>query len=174
MSCRLHDRPYQDYLILICISKFKNTHVLLLPPVFFSATKISFQLAPFGVRKITHFEMACKAVDATPTVALFRRFFHLTKNGEWFTIQRYMNDLQSQFTYNVSPSVKLWKNKFFWVSADLLPFPHISHNPQEALSEITLRDSVLNIEHYNLLVSNKTHIRPFSEDMLVFGGLSPY
>jgi hypothetical protein len=47
-----------------------------------------YQLAPFGLSKVTQFGLACKAVGATLMIALFRRFFHLAKNGDWLTLQR--------------------------------------------------------------------------------------
>ncbi|KAL8201930.1 hypothetical protein R6Q57_011077 [Mikania cordata] len=132
------------------------------------------QLDPFGVSKITHFEMACKALEIPPTMALFRRFFNLAKNGVWFTIQRRKMDDESQCVFIVTPSVKDWKNQFFWVSSKILPFEPFFRDPKEPVYEISLLDSTINLDYHRLLVANKTHMRSFSEEMLVLGGLSRY
>ncbi|KAL8257335.1 hypothetical protein R6Q59_029376 [Mikania micrantha] len=132
------------------------------------------QLAPFGVSKITHFEMACRALDIPSTMAMFRRVFNLAKNGAWFTVQHRKMVEESQFVYSVNPSVKDWKNRFFWVSAKILPFEPLFRDPNEPVSETTLLDSPINLDHYRALIANKTHMRPYSEEMLIRGRLSRY
>ncbi|KAL8253598.1 hypothetical protein R6Q59_031819 [Mikania micrantha] len=115
--------------------------------------------------------MACKAIGAIPTVALFRCFYHLAKNGDWLTIQR-RKDPSCQFVFPSNPTLKNWKNRFFWVSYAILPFPPLFRNPRDPLFELELRHSLVNYIHYKLLVANKTHIRAFPKEVLVLAGLS--
>ncbi|KAL8249676.1 hypothetical protein R6Q59_006544 [Mikania micrantha] len=83
-------------------------------------------------------------------------------------------DEESQLFFVVNPSMKDWKNRFFWVSAKLLPFDPVNHDPKELGYKTRLHDSTINLDHYKLLIANKTHMRAFSEEMLVLGGLSRY
>jgi hypothetical protein len=43
---------------------------------------------PLGFLKVTHFEIACKSCDETATVTLFRLFYHLKADGDWFTFEK--------------------------------------------------------------------------------------
>ncbi|KAF5777709.1 hypothetical protein HanXRQr2_Chr12g0538931 [Helianthus annuus] len=48
--------------------------------------RVSFgQNHPKGMSRVLHFEVLCRAAGYDPSLLLFRRFFHLAKNGDWFT-----------------------------------------------------------------------------------------
>ncbi|MFS7947016.1 hypothetical protein Hanom_Chr06g00543061 [Helianthus anomalus] len=46
------------------------------------------QLANVGFACIMHFEILCCALSHEPSLVLFRRFFRLARNGDWYTIEK--------------------------------------------------------------------------------------
>ncbi|MFS8026882.1 hypothetical protein Hanom_Chr16g01491881 [Helianthus anomalus] len=46
------------------------------------------QLALVGVARVMHLEILCHALSYEPSLFLFRRFFRLTRNGDWYTIEK--------------------------------------------------------------------------------------
>ncbi|KAJ0810379.1 hypothetical protein HanPI659440_Chr01g0026381 [Helianthus annuus] len=51
------------------------------------------QLHPHGVSRVIHFEVLCRALGYDPNLLMFRRFFRLAKNGNWFTFERSQVDV---------------------------------------------------------------------------------
>ncbi|KAJ0804730.1 hypothetical protein HanPI659440_Chr02g0041501 [Helianthus annuus] len=50
--------------------------------------RVSFgQIHPKGMARVLHFEVLCRASGYDPSLLLFRRFFCLVKNGNWFTFE---------------------------------------------------------------------------------------
>ncbi|GJV67621.1 hypothetical protein Tco_1483130 [Tanacetum coccineum] len=73
------------------------------------------QLVPLGVNRVTFFEMYCRSLDITPTVSLFRVFYKLYKQGNWFSFQN-MSGKNCKPCFKDAPtSLKKWKGKFFLV-----------------------------------------------------------
>ncbi|MFS7908981.1 hypothetical protein Hanom_Chr01g00089461 [Helianthus anomalus] len=46
------------------------------------------QLALVGVGRIMFFEILCRALSYEPSLVMFRRFFSLFRNGDWYTIEK--------------------------------------------------------------------------------------
>jgi hypothetical protein len=46
------------------------------------------QIHSLDFSKVTHFEIACKAYDGVATVTLFRLFYRLKADGDWFTFEK--------------------------------------------------------------------------------------
>ncbi|KAJ0490051.1 hypothetical protein HanHA300_Chr12g0451001 [Helianthus annuus] len=46
------------------------------------------QLNPVGVARIMHFEILCHALIYEPSLLMFRCFFHLAQNDDWYSIEK--------------------------------------------------------------------------------------
>ncbi|GKB96190.1 hypothetical protein Tco_0982327 [Tanacetum coccineum] len=67
------------------------------------------------------FEMYCRALNVIPTVPLFRVFYKLCKQGNWFSFQsRVGKNCKPCFKY-APTSLKKWKDKFFLVDRRAAP-----------------------------------------------------
>ncbi|MFS7975055.1 hypothetical protein Hanom_Chr10g00875981 [Helianthus anomalus] len=52
--------------------------------------RVSFgQIHPKGMARVLHFEVLCRALGYDPSLLLFRRFFRLEKNDDWFTFDEW-------------------------------------------------------------------------------------
>ena len=45
------------------------------------------QIVPIGLNRVTLFEIRCYSLDERPTVSLFRVFYRLCKQGNWFSFE---------------------------------------------------------------------------------------
>ncbi|GKD44527.1 hypothetical protein Tco_1269172 [Tanacetum coccineum] len=46
------------------------------------------QLVPIGLTRLTLFELYCRSLHIVPSVNLFRVFYKIGKQGDWFTFER--------------------------------------------------------------------------------------
>ena len=73
--------------------------------------RVSFgQLVPRGLSRVLHFEALCRAIRYDPTLLMFRRFFRLAKNGDWFTFERSQIDIS--LISSVVATLGVWKDRF--------------------------------------------------------------
>ncbi|GJX32651.1 hypothetical protein Tco_0242506 [Tanacetum coccineum] len=79
------------------------------------------QLVPLGVNRATFFEMYCSSLDITPVVPLFRAFYKLCKQGNWFSFQNRVGKDCKPCLKDAPTSLKKWKDNFFLV--DRRPAP---------------------------------------------------
>ncbi|KAJ0468238.1 hypothetical protein HanIR_Chr14g0694341 [Helianthus annuus] len=103
----------------------------------------------YHVSRVLHFEVLCRALGYDPNLLMFRRFFRLAKNGDWFTFETYQVDVCL-----ICPLVSTlgsWKDRFFWLD----PF-----------------ESKLNEGMLKALRACPSRLRPFPEHLLVFIGVS--
>nr|GEV66347.1 hypothetical protein [Tanacetum cinerariifolium] len=73
------------------------------------------QLAPLGVNHVIFFEMYCRSLDITPIVPLFRVFYKLCKQSNWFSFQNRAGMDCKPYLKDALTSLKKWKDKFFLV-----------------------------------------------------------
>ncbi|GJW09113.1 hypothetical protein Tco_1571536 [Tanacetum coccineum] len=73
------------------------------------------QLVLLGVNRVIFFEMYCRSLDITPTVPLFRVFYKLCKQGNWFSFQNRTGKDCKPCLKDAPTSLKKWKDKFFLV-----------------------------------------------------------
>ncbi|CAH1445589.1 unnamed protein product [Lactuca virosa] len=73
------------------------------------------QITPNVFRKILCFTLLCVALDASPTINLFRYFYILMSNGDWvfFSLRHGLVELCD----DLPTSIKYWKDEFFFVDA---------------------------------------------------------
>ncbi|KAJ0584808.1 hypothetical protein HanPSC8_Chr05g0210561 [Helianthus annuus] len=74
----------------------------------------------YWVSRVLHFEVLCRALGKDPNLLMFRRFFHLTKNGDWFTFETSQIDVS--LISSLVATLGSWKDRFFWVSESVVPF----------------------------------------------------
>jgi hypothetical protein len=128
------------------------------------------QLALAGVARIMHFEISCRALGHEPSLAMFRRFFQLARNGNWFTIEKTQIEVGLiSATVGLSSS---WKDRFFFVSSDIIPFPACWRKPDESLNEKVPYEASLDQSLLSKLRVSTSRLRTFPEEFLVKLGIS--
>ncbi|KAM0010013.1 hypothetical protein Hdeb2414_s0082g00780891 [Helianthus debilis subsp. tardiflorus] len=98
--------------------------------------------------RVLHFEVLFRAFGYDPTLLSFRRFFRLAKNGDWFTFET--SQVDTFLISSVVSTLNVWKDRFFWVSEEIVPFKLVWRYPDVCPSRL----------------------RPFPEHLLVLLGLS--
>ncbi|KAM0039116.1 hypothetical protein Hdeb2414_s0012g00378311 [Helianthus debilis subsp. tardiflorus] len=125
---------------------------------------------PLGMAKVLHFEILCRASGYDPTLLSFRRFFRLAKNGDRFTFETTQVD-----TFLISSMVStlgVWKDRFFWVSDEIVPFKLVWRHPDAVLNEPEPSASDINTLFLETFRECPSRLRPFPEHLLVLLGLS--
>ncbi|MFS7932777.1 hypothetical protein Hanom_Chr04g00371921 [Helianthus anomalus] len=72
------------------------------------------QIYPQGLTRVLLFEVLCRALGYDRSLLLFRRFFRLAKNGDWFTFETSQVDVCLIST--MVTTLGSWKYQFFWVT----------------------------------------------------------
>uniref|UniRef100_A0A251UFF8 Putative transposase (Putative), gypsy type n=1 Tax=Helianthus annuus TaxID=4232 RepID=A0A251UFF8_HELAN len=133
--------------------------------------RVSFgQLHPQGVSRVLHFEVLCRALGYDPNLLMFRRFFHLAKNGDWFTFEKSQIDVS--LISSLVTTLGSWKDRLFWVSESVVPFKMVWRHPDAVLNELEPSESELNEGMLKALRAYPSQLRPFLEHLLVFTGVS--
>ncbi|KAK1425181.1 hypothetical protein QVD17_20527 [Tagetes erecta] len=128
------------------------------------------QLSPVGAIKVTHFEIMCRALGGEPSLPLFRKFFLLGRYGDWYTVEKRKNGPNC---FSCAPmSFHNWKDKFFWVSADVIPFKMHWRELHEPLNAIDHNYEQFDEKLFRLLVEHQMPLQPFPEHVLIITGLS--
>ncbi|KAJ0530100.1 hypothetical protein HanHA89_Chr10g0385711 [Helianthus annuus] len=108
--------------------------------------RVSFgQIHPKGMARVLHFEVLCRALGYDPSLLLFRRFFRLAKNGNWFTFEA------SKVDSGLISSMR---------------------HPDAVLNEPEPLASDLNDAFLKSIRECSSRVRPFPEHLLVLLGVS--
>ncbi|KAJ0577628.1 hypothetical protein HanIR_Chr05g0238231 [Helianthus annuus] len=111
--------------------------------------RISFgQVHPKGMARVLHFEVLCRALGYDPSLLLFRRFFRLAKNGDWFTFET------SKVDSCLISSMMVWRH------------------PDAVLNDPEPSESELNDVFLKAIRECPSRVRPFPEHLLVLLGVS--
>ncbi|KAJ0954151.1 hypothetical protein HanRHA438_Chr00c26g0854031 [Helianthus annuus] len=133
--------------------------------------RVSFgQIHPKDMARVLHFEVLCRALGYDPSLLLFRRFFRLAKNGDWFTFEA--SKVDSGLISSMVTTLGTWKNRFFWVSDTIVPFKTVWRHPDAVLNEPEPLESDLNDAFLQFIRRCPTRVRPFPEHLLVLIGVS--
>ncbi|KAJ0734627.1 hypothetical protein HanPI659440_Chr11g0422281 [Helianthus annuus] len=117
--------------------------------------RVSFgQLHPQGVSRVLHFET----------------FFRLAKNGDWFTFETSQIDVS--LISSLVTTLGSWKDRFFWVSESVVPFKMVWRHPDAVLNELEPSEFELNEGMLKALRACPSRLRPLTEHLLVFTGVS--
>jgi hypothetical protein len=80
------------------------------------------QCPPLFILRVTHFELACRAHGARPTLRLFRQFYRLNRTGDWFSLDQRPAPAPKYLSW-VPTNLRDWKNEFFWISDRIVGGP---------------------------------------------------
>ncbi|KAJ0490069.1 hypothetical protein HanHA300_Chr12g0451211 [Helianthus annuus] len=123
-----------------------------------------------GIARVLHFEVLCRALGYDPSLLLFRRFFRLAKNGDWFTFET--SKVNTCLISSMVTTLDTWKDRFFWVSDSIIPFKMVWRHPDAVLNEPEPSDSDLNDAFLKAIRECPSRVRPFPGHLLVLLGVS--
>ncbi|XP_035842225.1 uncharacterized protein LOC118488907 [Helianthus annuus] len=117
--------------------------------------RVSFgQVHPKGMARVLHFEVLCRALGYDPSLLLFRRFFRLAKNGDWFTFEN--TKVDTCLVSSMVTTLGSWKNT----------------HPDAVLNDPEPSESELNDAFLSAIRGCPSRVRPFPEHLLVLLGVS--
>ncbi|KAJ0614425.1 hypothetical protein HanIR_Chr02g0062311 [Helianthus annuus] len=132
--------------------------------------RVSFgQIHPKGMARVLHFEVLCRASGYDPSLLLFRRFFCLVKNGDWFIFET--TKVDTCLISSMVTTLGAWKDRFFWVSDSIVPFKMVWRHPDAILNEPESSESDLNDCFLKAIRQCPSRVRPFPEHLLVLLGI---
>ncbi|GJZ17532.1 hypothetical protein Tco_0553655 [Tanacetum coccineum] len=80
------------------------------------------QLVPIGLTRLTLFELYCRSLHIVPSVNLFRVFYKIGKQGDWFTFEKRVGPGSGGKILNETFSgLKGWKKRFFFLDRRAIP-----------------------------------------------------
>ncbi|KAJ0754132.1 hypothetical protein HanPI659440_Chr09g0343491 [Helianthus annuus] len=91
------------------------------------------QLAHVGIARIMHFKILCRALSYKPSLLMFRHFFCLARNGDWYTIEK--TQCEAALISTTIGHTYAWENQFFFIYNRLLPFTVTSRKFNEGFNE---------------------------------------
>ncbi|KAJ0734697.1 hypothetical protein HanPI659440_Chr11g0423161 [Helianthus annuus] len=134
------------------------------------------QLHSLAFLRIVHFELSCVAFPGEPSLPLFRRFYRLRSDGDWFKFEK-RKDSISLPCYSFIPTStypKEWKNRFIFVSPSMIPESLPLRDPVAAIDDgvppLSAAEDVL----WRKMCENPTRAFNFPKGILAMGGLSPF
>ncbi|GJY27640.1 hypothetical protein Tco_0403407 [Tanacetum coccineum] len=131
------------------------------------------QLSPFGVARVSHFEVLTRVLNLAPSVAIFRAFYTRSYSDGLFSFAKRSTSAPSCFS-KPPDSIKNWAYHFFWVDSCVFlilvplytggilekdPAPHLTAHQEQTVK---------------LLEIHKAPFRRYPECFLCLVGLSPY
>ncbi|KAK1425196.1 hypothetical protein QVD17_20543 [Tagetes erecta] len=114
----------------------------------------------------------CRALGGDPSLPLFRKFFKLSHNGDWYTVRNRRGVDLSCLLWMPQKNLLHWQDHFFWVSAHCIPFEMHWRQHHEPMNVIHPHTEQFDKEMYSLLVKHPTSLQQFPEHVLVMTGLS--
>ncbi|MFS8017870.1 hypothetical protein Hanom_Chr15g01385521 [Helianthus anomalus] len=128
------------------------------------------QIHPQGLARVMHFEVLCRASGYDPTHLSFRRFFRSAKNGDWFTFK--ISQVDTSLVSSMVSCLGVWKDRFFWVSDEIIPFKLVWRHPDAVLNEPESSTLKINTRFLETLRECPSRVHTFPEPLLVLLGLS--
>ncbi|MFS8021752.1 hypothetical protein Hanom_Chr16g01431121 [Helianthus anomalus] len=77
------------------------------------------QVNPFGLSRINHFGISCRAQNQGPDLNIFRYFYEFITAGDWYTFAHRKGAPYP--SGDERSSLKNWKDHFFWLDDRCLP-----------------------------------------------------
>ncbi|KAJ0922637.1 hypothetical protein HanPSC8_Chr05g0206221 [Helianthus annuus] len=128
------------------------------------------QIHPQGLARVLHFEVLCRASGYDPTLLSFRRFFRLAKSGDWFTFET--SQVNTCLVSSMVTTLGAWKDRFFWVSDDIVPFKMVWRHPDAVLNELEPSTLEINTRFLEIIRMSPSRVCPFPEHLLMLLGIS--
>jgi hypothetical protein len=129
------------------------------------------QVSPVGLVKVSSFEIHCRALNGTPTLPLFRKFYTLSKNGDWLTIEKRKKPQPCHYVKAPDGS-KDWKDRFFWVDACVAPIFMKWKNKTEVRLDPIPADGTFDHDLFEKLQDPLINVQTYPEHVLVMAGIS--
>ncbi|GKA68891.1 hypothetical protein Tco_0768808 [Tanacetum coccineum] len=80
------------------------------------------QLVPLGLNRLTMFELYYRSLGAIPSVNLFRVFYKISKQGHWFSFEKWVGKgAGGQIFRETFSGLKGWKKRFFFLDRRAIP-----------------------------------------------------
>ncbi|KAJ0433523.1 hypothetical protein HanRHA438_Chr17g0813271 [Helianthus annuus] len=127
------------------------------------------QVNPFGLSRISHYEISCRAQDRRPDLNVFRYFYEFITAGDWYTFA-HRKGIPPPSSDERS-SLKNWKDNFFWLDDHCLPEDMRWRFKDQSMSFDLGEDFVFDQELARALIEHKSPIRPLHEHFLLLGRL---
>ncbi|MFS7929487.1 hypothetical protein Hanom_Chr04g00333091 [Helianthus anomalus] len=77
-----------------------------------------YQVNPFGLSRVNHFEISCNALNRKPNLNVFRYFYEFITARYWYTFA-HRKGIPS-LAGDERSSLKNWKDNFFWLDDSCL------------------------------------------------------
>ncbi|MFS7934433.1 hypothetical protein Hanom_Chr05g00391511 [Helianthus anomalus] len=122
---------------------------------------------PFGLSRINHFQISCRAHNQRPDLDVFRYFYEFITAGDWYTFA-HRKGIPSP-SGDERSSLKNWKYIFFWLDDRCLPTEMAWRFKDQTMSFELGEDFSFNKELAHALIEHKSPIRPLPEHLLLRG-----
>ncbi|MFS7966679.1 hypothetical protein Hanom_Chr09g00776631 [Helianthus anomalus] len=117
------------------------------------------QVNPFGLSRVNHFEISCRAQNYRSNLDVFRYFYEFISAGDWYTFA-HRKGIPPPSEEERS-SLKNLKDHFFWLDNLCLPEEMVWRFKDQTMSFDLGDDFVFNKELARALIDHRSPIRPF-------------
>ncbi|KAJ0737539.1 hypothetical protein HanLR1_Chr06g0208141 [Helianthus annuus] len=125
------------------------------------------QVNPFGLSRVNHFEISCRALNQKPDLNVFRYFYEFITTGDWYTFA-HRKGIPSPVGDEKS-SLKNWKDKFFWLDDRGLPADMSWRFKDQTMNFELGENFAFDQQLAKDLIDNRSPIRPLPEHLLLLG-----
>ena len=116
------------------------------------------QLVPLGMHRATLFEVYCRSMHIPPTTPLFRVFYKLSKQGDWFSFEKRIHRNRKVCFGEFPSCLKGWKYNFFLIDRRAIPFAMPWRHSDSDVSDPFPKASEYDVTHAERL--SETIIEP--------------
>ncbi|KAJ0814467.1 hypothetical protein HanPSC8_Chr17g0786031 [Helianthus annuus] len=128
------------------------------------------QMNPFGLAKVSQFELACRGLESDPNLDVFLAFYKLNRSGDWYTFEIRK---KNAWCYSwITTSLKYWKDRFFLVDDRCVPSDMTWRLKRSRLLDPLPEDFEFNRGLYAALIKEAGRVQKFPEHILVMGRIS--
>ncbi|GJT60474.1 hypothetical protein Tco_1004007 [Tanacetum coccineum] len=117
--------------------------------------------------------MYCRALNITPTVPLFRVFYKLCKQGNWFSFQSRVGKGLKPCIRGAPTSLKKWKDKFFLIDRRAAPIAMSWRHHDSSVADVLPGPSEYNAADVATLLEVPIQLHKPYNSLLYIAGLSP-
>ncbi|MFS8011150.1 hypothetical protein Hanom_Chr14g01305511 [Helianthus anomalus] len=126
-----------------------------------------FQVNPFGLSRVNHFLISCRAQGQRPDLNVFQYFYEFISAGDWYTFAHRKG--VPHISRDERSSLKNWKDHFFWLDDRCLPEDMVWRFKDQTMSFDLGDDFVFNKDLARALIYHKSPICPLPEHFLLLG-----
>ncbi|MFS7964463.1 hypothetical protein Hanom_Chr08g00750671 [Helianthus anomalus] len=125
------------------------------------------QVNPFGLSRVNHFEISCRAQGQRPDLNVFQYFYEFISAGDWYTFAHRKG--VPHISGDERSSLKKWKDHFFWLDDRCLLEDMVWRFKDQTMSFDLGDDFVFNKDLAHALIDHKSPICPLPEHFLLLG-----